>query len=114
MGGAPLENSENSGSSDGGASAVESSAARELDVASGGGVVGTSAAKPPAESTKKGKQSNKPQECAIMQLKELRLGRCITFKQHDCQYLLNLLEKAFKEKAVTADESHTLLVMSEP
>ena len=42
-----------------------------------------------------------------MPLKELRLGRCITFKQQDYQYLLNMLEKAFKEKAGTADESRS-------
>ena len=42
-----------------------------------------------------------------MLLRELRLGRCITFKQQDYQYLLNMLEKAFKMKAVTEDASHS-------
>ena len=49
---------------------------------------------------------NQPRECAAGQpLKELKFGRCFTYKQPDYQYLLSMLEKVFKEKTVTEDAS---------
>ena len=100
--------SENSCGDGGGASASKPDAVQELGVANGGGG-GTSAAEPPADSKRKGKRCNKPQELASEPLnKELRLGRCFTFKQQDYQQIFFMLEKAFKKKAMIADGSHSL------
>ena len=79
--------------------------------ASAAGGVGTaSGAAPPraASEERKGKIRNKPNECAVDQpLKELRLGRCFTYKQSDYQYLHNMLEKVFKEKTAIDDKSNS-------
>jgi hypothetical protein len=57
---------------------------------------------------KEREKRNPPRECAVDQpLKELRLGRCFTYRQSDYLYLLNMLEKVFKEKTAIDDKSNS-------
>ena len=66
-----------------------------------------------ARGKRKGKGCNKPQECDAEPLKELRLGRCFAYKQHDYQHILTKLEKAFRAKTMT-DEGHIILAKAGP
>ena len=87
----------------GGASIARSSGVASDSLAASGGAIN----KDRKGKGKKERHGN-PQEHAEQPLKELRIGRCFTVKQHDYQHLLNVLEKSFKEKATTDDKSQAL------